>query len=118
MEGGVFMDKMLKESVAALFCYVIKMDNKDIDKERPVFCRFMKQDFGCDCDEANDLLDKTLQKDYNIDTQISIIGNALSNKTYEKVSILKQLNHIIIKDNLHAEDYEIFEKVKKAFSLA
>ncbi len=112
------MDKMLRESVAALFCHVIKMDNKDIDKERPVFCRFMKQDFGCSCEEANHLLDDTLSKEYNIDTQISIIGNALANKTYEKVSILKQLNHIIIKDNLHTENYEVFEKVKKAFALA
>ncbi len=112
------MDRMLKESVAALFCYVIKMDNKDLDKERPIFCRFMKQDFGCSCEDANRLLDETLQKEYNIDTQIAIIGNALANKTYEKVSILKQLNHIIIKDKLHEENYEVFEKVKKAFALA
>ncbi len=112
------MDRMLKESVAALFCYVIKMDNKDLDKERPIFCRFMKQDFGCSCEDANRLLDETLQKEYNIDTQIAIIGNALANKTYEKVSILKQLNHIIIKYKLHEENYEVFEKVKKAFALA
>ncbi|MBD3793130.1 MAG: hypothetical protein IE889_03080 [Campylobacterales bacterium] len=112
------MDAMLKESVAALFCHVIKTDHKDVDKERPLFCRFMRQDFDCSCEEANRLLDETLEKEYNIDTQISIIGNALCNKTYEKVSILKQLNHIIIKDNLHSENYEIFDKVKRAFSLA
>lgn len=108
---------MLKESVAALFCHVIKKESKDIDKERPLFCRFMRQDFGCSCEDANKLLDDTLEKEYNIDTQISIISNALCNKTYEKVSILKQLNHIIIKDNLRSEDYEIFEKLKKALSL-
>jgi uncharacterized tellurite resistance protein B-like protein len=112
------MDTLLKESVAALFCHVIKMDNKNIDKERPLFCRFMKQDFDCDCEEANLLLNDTMDKEFNIDTQISIIANALSNKTYQKMSILKQLNHIIIKDNLHTDDYEIFEKLKKAFALS
>ena len=111
------MDKMLKESVAALFCHVIKSDNKNLDKERPLFCRFMKQDFNCDCKEANTLLDETMEKEFNIDTQISIISNALSNQTYQKMSILKQLNHIIIKDNLHTDDYEIFNKLKKAFAL-
>ena len=111
------MDAMLKESVAALFCHVIKMDNKNIDKERPLFCRFMQQDFNCDCKEANILLDNTMEKEFNIDTQISIISNALSNETYQKMSILKQLNHIIIKDNLNADDYEVFDKLKKAFAL-
>lgn len=111
------MDTMLKESVAALFCHVIKTDDKDLEKERPLFCRFMKQDFDCDYEEANTLLDDTMEKDFNIDTQISIISNALSNKTYQKMSILKQLNYIIIKDNLNEENYEIFEKLKKAFAL-
>ncbi len=111
------MDAMLKESVASLFSYVIKTDNKDIDKERPLFCRFMKQDFNCDCEEANMLLDETMEKEFNIDTQISIISNALVNQTYQKMSILKQLNFIIIKDNLNADNYEIFEKLKKAFAL-
>ncbi|HHH19234.1 MAG TPA: hypothetical protein ENK86_01800 [Campylobacterales bacterium] len=111
------MDAMLKESVAALFCHVIKKDDKDIEKERPIFCRFMKQDFDCDCEEANQLLDETMDKEYNIDTQISIIGNALCNKTYDKVSLMKQLNHIIIKDKLNSEDYEVFDKLKKALAL-
>ena len=112
------MDTLLKESVAALFCHVIKVDNKNIEKERPLFCRFMKQDFDCDCEEANVLLNDTMEKDFNIDTQISIIANALSNKTYQKMSILKQLNHIIIKDNLQTDNYEIFHKLKKAFALS
>ncbi|HIM93484.1 MAG TPA: hypothetical protein EYM49_00415 [Campylobacterales bacterium] len=111
------MDTMLKEPVAALFCHVIKTDDKDLEKERPLFCRLMKQDFDCDYEEANTLLDDTMEKDFNIDTQISIISNALSNKTYQKMSILKQLNYIIIKDNLNEENYEIFEKLKKAFAL-
>ncbi|NOZ89839.1 MAG: hypothetical protein GXO60_00990 [Epsilonproteobacteria bacterium] len=109
------MEKILRESVASLFCYVIKNEDKDIDKERALFCRFMKQDFDMECDEANDLLDEVLEHEYNIDTQIAIISNALVNHTYQKMSILKQLNHIIIKDNLQSENYEIFNKVKKAF---
>jgi hypothetical protein len=109
------MDRMLKESVAYLFCYLIKNENKDLEKERPMLCRFMKQDFGMDTQEANELLDEALERDDNIDTQISIISNALANQTYQKMSILKQLNFIIIKDNLQSDNYDIFNKVKKAF---
>ncbi len=109
------MDKMIKESVAALFCYVIKLDNKDLDAERPLFCRYMKQDFNMTREESDALLDEVMQKDYNIDTQISIIANALYNETYTKMSVLKQLNHIITKSNLEDDDYDLFDKVKEAF---
>jgi len=110
------MDKMLKESVAALFCHVIKMDDKDIDAERPLFRRFMKQDFpSMTDDEACELLDEVMEKEYNIDTQISIIANALHNETYTKMSVLKQLNHIIVKSKLEDDDYDLFDKVKEAF---
>ena len=110
------MDQMLKESVAALFCHVIKMDDKDIDAERPLFRRFMKQDFPSMTDEeACNILDEVMEKEYNIDTQISIIANALHNETYTKMSVLKQLNHIIVKSKLADEDYDLFDKVKVAF---
>ena len=108
---------MLKESVAALLCYIIKIDNKDIDRERPLFCRFMQQNFDNSCEDLTKLYYELLESDYNIDTHISIIANALINKTYEKVSILKQINYLIIKDNPHTDDYDIFDKVKKAFGL-
>jgi len=110
------MDKMLKESVAALFCHVIKMDDKDIDAERPLFRRFMKQNFPSMTDEeACKLLDEVMGKEYNIDTQISMIANALHNETYTKMSVLKQLNHIIVKSKLMDEDYDLFDKVRTAF---
>jgi len=109
------MDTMIKESVAALFCHVIKLDNKDLDAERPLFCRFMKQDFNMTREESDKLLDEVMEKDYNIDTQISIIANALHNETYTKMSVLKQLNHIITKSNLEDDDYDLFDKAKEAF---
>ena len=109
------MDTMIKESVAALFCHIIKLDNKDLDAERPLFCRFMKQDFDMTREESDKLLDEVMAKDYNIDTQISIIANALHNETYTKMSVLKQLNHIITKSNLEDDDYDLFDKAKEAF---
>lgn len=113
------MDKMLKESVAALFCHVIKLDNKDLDTERPLFCRFMRQDFpDMTVEEAKELLNKTMTQEYNIETQIAIIANALHNEVYAKMSILQQLNHIIIKSKLEDDDYELFDKVKEAFKLS
>ena len=112
------MDAMIKESVAALFCHVIKVDNKDLDAERPLFCRFIKQDFpDMSEDDAKKLLDEVMEKEYNIDTQISMIANALHNEVYTKMSVLKQLNHIIVKSNLNDDDYDLFDKVKTAFLL-
>lgn len=109
------MDTMLKESVAVLFCHVIKLDNKDLEKERPLFCRFIKQDFDMPEEEANALLDKVMaDDDYNIETHISMIANGLVNETYTKMSVLKQLNHIIVKSKLEDEDYDLFDKVKEA----
>jgi len=112
------MDAMIKESVAALFCHVIKLDDKDIDIERPLFCRFMRQDFpNMTEEEARSLLTEVMSKEYNIDTQISIIANALHNEIYTKMSVLKQLNHIIVKNKLNDDDYDLFDKVKEAFLL-
>ncbi len=109
------MDRMIKESVAALFCYVIKLDNKDLDAERPLFCQYMKQDFNMTREESDALLNEVMQKDYNIDTHISIIANALHNEIYTKMSVLKQLNHIITKSKIEDDDYDLFDKVKEAF---
>ncbi|CAA6822027.1 MAG: Unknown protein [uncultured Sulfurovum sp.] len=109
------MDTMLKESVAVLFCYVIKLDDKDLDVERPLFCRFMQQDFNTPKEESSELLNKVMENEYNIDTHISMIANGLINETYTKVSVLKQLNHLIIRSKLKDDDYELFDKVKEAF---
>jgi uncharacterized tellurite resistance protein B-like protein len=110
------MDKMIKESVATLFCHAIKLDNKDLKVEKPLFCRFMGQDFDCNSKDAEELLKKTMEEDCeNIDTHISIVTNALYNEPYWKMSILKQLNHIIFKSNIKDEDYEFFDKVKDSF---
>jgi len=105
---------MLKESVAALFCHVIKLDKKDLSVERPLFCRFMKQDFDMSEEEANELLDKAMSEDCNVDTHISMIANGLMNETYTKMSVLKQLNHIIVRSKLVDDDYDLFDKVKQA----
>jgi hypothetical protein len=110
------MDKMLKESVATLFCHAIKLDNKDLKLEKPIFCRFMGQNFDCNSKESQDILKKVMNKKCdNIDTHISIITNALHNDPYTKMSILKELNHIIFRSKLRAEDYDFFDKVKKSF---
>jgi uncharacterized membrane-anchored protein YhcB (DUF1043 family) len=109
------MDTMLKESVAALFCHVIKLDDKDLEVERPLFCRFMKQDFNIHKEESSALLDKVMDNEYNIDTHISMIANGLINETYTKMSVLKQLNHIIVRSKLEDDDYDLFDKVKEAF---
>lgn len=111
------MDKMIKESVATLFCHAIKLDEKDLKVEKPLFCRFMGQDFDCSDKEAEALLEKIMDEEptTNIDTHISIVSNALYNEPYSKMNILKQLNHIIFKSNIRDEDYEFFDKVKASF---
>ncbi|SFV70122.1 hypothetical protein MNB_SV-13-535 [hydrothermal vent metagenome] len=110
------MDKMIKESVATLFCHAIKLDDKNLKVEKPLFCRFMGENFDCNSDDAKNLLEDVMSKDCdNIDTHISIVSNALYNKPYWKMNLLKQLNHIIFKSNIRDEDYEFFDKVKDSF---
>ncbi len=110
------MDKMIKESVATLFCHAIKLDDKDLKLEQPIFYRFMGQNFNCSSQEAKKILENIMSKKCeNIDTHISIISNALYNEPYEKMSILKQLNHIIFRSKLKTEDYDFFNKVKYSF---
>jgi len=110
------MDKMIKESVATLFCHAIKLDDKNLTVEKPLFCRFMGQDFDCNGKESEALLEKLMSENCdNIDTHISIISNALYTEPYWKMNILKQLNHIIFKSNIRDEDYDFFDKVKNSF---
>ncbi len=109
------MDTMLKESVAVLFCHVIKLDDKDLESERPLFCRFMEQDFNMLEEDAMELFDKVMEGDYHVDTHIAMIANGLVNETYTKMSVLKQLNHIIVRSKLEDEDYDLFDRVKEAF---
>ena len=110
------MDKIMKESVATLFCHAIKLDDKDLKLEVPIFCRFMGQDFDCNTQEAKELLERIMEQDCdNIDTHISIISNALYNEPYKKMNILKQLNHIIFRNKMKTEDYDFFDKVRQSF---
>jgi len=110
------MDKMIKESVATLFCHAIKLDDKDLKVEKPLFCQFIGQDFDCNSDEAEELMKDVMSRDCDdIDSHISIISSALYNEPYWKMNILKQLNHIIFKSNIRNEDYEFFDKVKNSF---
>jgi len=110
------MDQNIKESVATLFCHAIKLDDKDLKVEKPLFCRFMGEDFDCDSKEAEELLEQKMEEECDdIDAHIVIISNALNHQPYWKMSLLKQLNHIIFKSNIKNEDYEFFEKVKHSF---
>jgi len=112
------MDSMLKEAVASLFCHIIKTGGGSMDEERALFCRFMQQNFrGTTCAELMELYEATCKKLYNVDTKISIIANALTQKTYEKMSIFKQAKHLVLKDNPRQKDYEILEKLKRALAL-
>ena len=113
---GIDMDTMIKKSVATLFCHTIKVNDKDLELEMPIFCTFMEENFNCDSDEAKEILEKVMDKECeNIDTHLSIISNALYNDPYQKMSILKQLNHIIFRSKLKTEDYDFFDKVKQSF---
>ena len=110
------MNKIIKESVATLFCHAIKLDDKDLKVETPIFCRFMGQNFDCDTQEAKELLERIMKQDCdNIDMHISIISNGLYNEPYKKMNILKQLNHIIFRSRIKTEDYDFFNKMKQSF---
>ena len=108
------MEKKIKESVGALMAYIIKIDNRDLEKETPVFCDIMGEDFECTQDEAKEVLHTVMTKEYDLDEHIAIINDALRDDKLSKMHILEQLNHIIYSDKITSKDYDEFEKIKKA----
>jgi len=106
------MEMKIKKSVATLLAHIIKIDKRDIEKEAPLFCKFLGTDFGCDDVEAKNILEKTMAEDYNLDEHIDIINDALKDDKLSKMHILEQLNHVIYSDKIERHDYEIFEKIK------
>ena len=55
-KGKIDMEKKIKKSVATLLAHIIKIDNRDIAKEAPLFCKLMEMDFDCDSEEAKTFL--------------------------------------------------------------
>ena len=108
------MEKKIKRSVATLLAHIIKIDHRDIAKEAPLFCKLMEMDFDCDSEEAKTFLEHTLEEEYDLDEHIAIINDALCDDQLSKMHILEQLNHIIYSDKITPNDYEEFEKIKKA----
>ncbi len=108
------MEKKIKKSVATLLAHIIKIDDRDLKKDSPLFCKLMEMDFGCTPEEAETYLKETLQEEYDLDEHLTIINNALSDDKLSKMHILEQLNHIIYSDTITPNDYEEFEKIKQA----
>lgn len=111
------MDNKIKKSVAVLLAHIIKIDERDVSKEAPLFCKLMGEDFKCDSKEAEAFLTQTLQEKYDLDEHIAIINNTLRDDKLSKMHLLEQVNHIIYSDTITPQDYEEFEKIKqKLFS--
>ena len=107
------MERKLKDSVAILLAHIIKVDNRDVEKEAPLFCKLMGEDFDCDPDEAKRILEKVMAEPYELDAHIETIAEALRDDRLSKYHLLEQINHIIYSDQIAPHDYEIFEKIKK-----
>ena len=107
------MENKIKRSVATLLAHIIKIDNRDIEKEAPLFCSMLGEDFGCNEEEAREFLKRIMTEEYDLDQHIDIIAQALKDDKLSKMHILEQLNHIIYSDTITEEDYKIFEKVKQ-----
>jgi len=106
------MEKQLKESVGTLLAHIIKIDNRDIEKEAPLFCEIMGQNFDCSTEEAKTFLYDIMDKDYDLDRHVEIINSALCEDKLSKFHLLEQLNHIIYSDTIAEEDYKLFENIK------
>ncbi len=108
------MEKKIKRSVAILLAHIIKIDNRDVEKEAPLFCRLMGEDFECDQEEAKAFLKYTIKEEYDLDEHLDIINDALCDDKLSKMHLLEQVNHIIYSDTITKKDYEEFEKIKQA----
>ena len=106
------MEKQLKESVGTLLAHIIKVDNRDIEKEAPLFCKIMGENFDCSSEEAKTFLHNIIDRDYDLNKHVDIINTALCEDKLSKFHLLEQLNHIIYSDTIGEEDYKIFENIK------
>jgi uncharacterized tellurite resistance protein B-like protein len=109
------MEHKIKKSVATLLAHIIKVDNRDIQKEAPVFCKLMGKDFGCTEEEAKGFLDAIAHEDYEYDLEdhLDIINRALCNDQISKMHLMEQLNCIICSDTITPKDYEEFERIRQ-----
>jgi len=108
------MENKIKRSVAILLAHIIKMDNRDVEKEAPLFCKLMGTDFECDPVESEAFLRQTMKEEYDLDEHLTIINDALCDDKLSKMHLLEQVNHIIYSDTITPEDYKEFEKIKEA----
>jgi len=106
------MENKIKKSVATLLAHIIKVDNRDVEKEAALFCKILGQDFGCDSEESKKILKEVLASDYNLDEHVAIINQALCEDRISKFHLLEQLNHMIYSDKISPDDYKIFEDIK------
>ena len=106
------MQQKIKESVGTLLAHIIKVDNRDIEKEIPIFCNIMGQNFDCTHDESKDFLYRIMDEEYDLDEHVNIINQALCEDKLSKLHILEQLNHVIYSDTISPDDYKIFEDIK------
>jgi len=106
------VEKKIKESVGKLLAHIIKVDHRDIEKEAPLFCKIMGQDFDCSEEEAKVFLYESMDKEYDLEKHIGIINQALCDDKLSKYHLLEQLNHMIYSDEISEQDYKIFEDIK------
>jgi len=106
------MQNKIKESVGTLLAHIIKVDKRDVEKEAPLFCDIMGQNFDCNHEEAKAFLYSVLDTDYDLDNHVAIINQALCEDKLSKLHILEQLNHVIYSDTISPDDYKIFEDIK------
>ncbi|WP_295422190.1 TerB family tellurite resistance protein [Sulfurovum sp.] len=106
------MNRKIKESVGTLLAHIIKVDHRDVEKEAPLFCDLMGENFECDPQEAKTFLRDIMKREYDLDEHIAIINQALCEDKLSKYHLMEQLNHIIYSDKISPEDYKIFEDIK------
>lgn len=112
-ERRLVVEQRLKESVGALMAHIIKIDNRSLEKEMPLFCTIMGANFNCTQEEAENILHEKMDHEYNLDEHLATINDALCEDKISKFHLLEQLNHVIYSDTITPNDYQIFDEIKE-----
>ena len=107
------MDQKIKQSVATLLAHIVKIDNRNVEKQIPLFCSLMGQNFVCNKEEVAQFLRNIMHEEYNLNEHVDIICEALKDDSLGKMHILEQLNHMIYSSKISPDDYKIFDDIKK-----
>lgn len=104
---------LLRTSIAALLCHVIRSDAEEDSRERKLFIRFFDEEFGLSEDQAAELYREAKSMNQNYNACLQVINAELKDNAIEKKEVMEYINKIIDVHGVKDEEIQLFEEAKR-----